>query len=231
MNRIYRLVWNAVTQCWSAVSENAKAQGKSSRPGVLSCAILGAVVTTGGALFSSAVQAQALQIYNSGFDVGRVYAHDGAGAIGGAGSSFSLQNLGSGPGGGGHNASTVFIRGREDLTLLLGGLSGIVMLNPVNLSGNKIRNLAAGDVTAASTEAVNGSQLFVTNTNLATAQTSINQNTTAITNLSGRMTTTEGNVTNLGGRITQTNTNLTNLQTQINNGTTGWCARTRRAAT
>lgn len=30
MNRIYRLVWNAVKQLWQCASENTRAKGKSS---------------------------------------------------------------------------------------------------------------------------------------------------------------------------------------------------------
>ncbi len=48
---------------------------------------------------------------------------------------------------------------------------------------NKITNVTAGDLTAASTDAVNGSQLKTTNDNVATNTTNIATNTTNITNL------------------------------------------------
>ncbi|MCN5228617.1 YadA-like family protein [Escherichia coli] len=48
---------------------------------------------------------------------------------------------------------------------------------------NKITNVTAGDLTAGSTDAVNGSQLKTTNDNVATNTTNIATNTTNITNL------------------------------------------------
>ncbi|WP_131727995.1 ESPR domain-containing protein, partial [Achromobacter xylosoxidans] len=155
MNRIYRLVWNAVTQSWKPVSETARARGKSrpARQGMFAAAAL-TVVASGLPLGQSAM-AQTLQLCNG--TTGRSYAYDNTAGAAAAvldctspdSPAFSLQNQGAASGGGA--GSTVFVRGMGDGSLRLGAQGGIVMLNPVNLSGNKIRNLAAGDVTAAST--------------------------------------------------------------------------------
>ncbi|MEE9102645.1 MULTISPECIES: YadA-like family protein [Pseudomonas] len=59
----------------------------------------------------------------------------------------------------------------------------------------KITNVAAGDISADSTDAVNGSQLNATNQQ-------VDANTNKITNLDGRVTNVEGDVTNLDGRVT-----------------------------
>ncbi len=62
-------------------------------------------------------------------------------------------------------------------------------------SGTTITNVADGDISATSSDAVNGSQLYATNQQVET-------NTTNITDLDGRVTTVEGDVVNLGDTIT-----------------------------
>ena len=61
--------------------------------------------------------------------------------------------------------------------------------------GTTITNVADGDVSATSSDAVNGSQLFATNQQVA-------NNTTDIANLDGRVTNIEGDITNLGDTVT-----------------------------
>jgi len=74
----------------------------------------------------------------------------------------------------------------------------------VDAGGMVITNVAPGAINAASTDAVNGSQLFATNTQ-------VTQNTTDIANLDGRVTTVEGDVVNLDGRVTTIEGSLTNI--------------------
>ncbi|WP_301585806.1 hypothetical protein, partial [Halomonas alkaliantarctica] len=45
----------------------------------------------------------------------------------------------------------------------------------LDVSGDKITNVQAGDLSATSTDAVNGSQLFATNTNVTNNTTEINK--------------------------------------------------------
>jgi autotransporter adhesin len=80
-----------------------------------------------------------------------------------------------------------------------------------NVKGKKIVNVAAGDVNAASTDAVNGSQLYATNQQVAQNTSDVAGNTTAITNLGDRVTTVEGNVTTLQGDVNNINSNITNI--------------------
>ncbi|MQR02495.1 ESPR-type extended signal peptide-containing protein [Glaciimonas soli] len=61
----------------------------------------------------------------------------------------------------------------------------------------KVTGVTAGALSATSTDAVNGSQLFETNAQVSQNTTNIAQNTSGITNLDGRVTTNEGNITNL----------------------------------
>ncbi|MGD5182285.1 hypothetical protein QUS34_22945, partial [Xanthomonas citri pv. citri] len=61
-------------------------------------------------------------------------------------------------------------------------------------SGTVLKNVAAGDVSATSTEAVNGSQLHATNEQVA-------QNASDIVTVDGRVTTVDGRVTQLVGDL------------------------------
>ncbi|WP_253074389.1 hypothetical protein, partial [Paraburkholderia tropica] len=65
----------------------------------------------------------------------------------------------------------------------------------------QVQNVAAGQVTSSSTDAVNGSQLYATNTQ-------VTANTTSISNLQGSVTTLQGNVTTMQGQITNINGKL-----------------------
>lgn len=87
----------------------------------------------------------------------------------------------------------------ERTAVTLGGQGAAV---PVAL-----RNVQAGTLAAASTDAVNGSQLFATNQAVAA-------NTSAITNIDRR-------VTNLEGSVNGSNQAVQNLTTAIQNGTIG----------
>ncbi|WP_184146050.1 YadA-like family protein [Paraburkholderia sp. Kb1A] len=69
----------------------------------------------------------------------------------------------------------------------------------VGSAGNErtITNVAAGRLSATSTDAVNGSQLHATNLSVTANATNIAANTAAITSIDGRVTNVEGSVTNL----------------------------------
>ncbi|RDK02220.1 ESPR-type extended signal peptide-containing protein, partial [Paraburkholderia lacunae] len=84
------------------------------------------------------------------------------GANGSSGMSFSLNNSADDSGANGYNSDNITARvtGFDDGRLELKGMGGITMLNEVNLSGHKITGLAAGNVSSASMDAVNGDQLY-----------------------------------------------------------------------
>lgn len=107
--------------------------------------------------------------------------------------------------------------------------------------GTTVTNVASGAVAASSSDAVNGSQLFATNqqvasnttsvTNLQTSvtqlQTDVSTNTTAITNLQNGLATTNVAVTNLQNDVasiqagvTNNISAVTNLQTAVSNNAT-----------
>ncbi len=73
----------------------------------------------------------------------------------------------------------------------------------VGSEGNErlVTNVAAGHLSADSTDAVNGSQLFATNTAINSLGDQVDTNTTDITNIQGDITTIQGDVTDLGDTV------------------------------
>lgn len=95
----------------------------------------------------------------------------------------------------------------------------------------QIQNVAAGDISAGSTDAVNGSQLYATNqavnklndqvttntTDIGNLKTQVNTNTTDIANLKTDMTTVKNDITNIKGDITNIKGDVTNIKGDITN--------------
>ena len=79
-----------------------------------------------------------------------------------SGMSFSLNNAAADNGAWGYasNSITARVTGFQDGHLELKGTTGIDMLNTVSMTNNKITDLASGDVSSASSDAVNGEQLY-----------------------------------------------------------------------
>jgi autotransporter adhesin len=79
-----------------------------------------------------------------------------------SGMSFSLNNSAADNGAWGFNGSNITARvtGYDDGRLELKGMGGISMDNDTSLTGHKITDLGPGDVSSASTDAVNGQQLY-----------------------------------------------------------------------
>jgi autotransporter adhesin len=107
-------------------------------------------------------------------------------------------------------------------------------------SANETRTLTgltAGDLSATSADAVNGSQLFATNTNVTTNTNAISANTNAISGntnaisgLDTRVTGTESNISNLDTRIIGAESNIANIQTSITSITEGTTGLVRQAS-
>jgi len=81
--------------------------------------------------------------------------------------------------------------------------------------GTTVSNLAAGELSASSTEAVNGSQLFATNQAVGANGDAITRNTTDIANLDGRVTTNETDIANLDGRVTTNEDDIVALDDRV----------------
>ncbi|RQR61944.1 hemagglutinin [Burkholderia sp. Bp9125] len=76
---------------------------------------------------------------------------------------------------------------RTNSVSLAGGASGPVTIN----------NVAAGDLSANSTQAVNGAQLYATNQNVATQTSRVDNLTTNVSSLTSSLSVTNANVSNL----------------------------------
>ena len=74
--------------------------------------------------------------------------------------------------------------------------------------GTTVSNVAAGDVSATSDDAVNGAQLFATNQ-------AVTANADAIGDLDGRVTINEGDIANLDSRVTINEGDIANLDGRV----------------
>lgn len=90
--------------------------------------------------------------------------------------------------------------------------------------GTTITNVAPATLSATSTDAVNGSQLYATNQQVAANTTAIDaldgrvtQNETDITNLDARVTVNEGDIVNLDARVTVNEGDIANLDASVTN--------------
>nr|WP_255610785.1 hypothetical protein [Lysobacter sp. ESA13C] len=81
------------------------------------------------------------------------------------------------------------------------GGTGAYNANHLGTGPNKIVNVAPADLSAASTDAVNGSQLFQTNQDVAALDTRVTTAEGDINNLDNRVTTNEGDITNIKNQM------------------------------
>ena len=88
-------------------------------------------------------------------------------------------------------------------------------------TGTTLTNVKAGDVSATSTDAVNGSQLFTTNQKVDENTTNIATNTSNIAKNTGDISTLNTTVTNQGNQITTNTGDITTLKGGFNLQTNG----------
>ena len=92
----------------------------------------------------------------------------------------------------------------------------------INAGGKKITNVAAGDISAAtSTDAVNGGQLFTTNQNVAKNTSDISTLNTTVTNQGNQITTNTSNIATNTSNIATNTTDITTLKGGFNLQTNG----------
>ncbi|WP_320076718.1 YadA-like family protein, partial [Acinetobacter haemolyticus] len=89
------------------------------------------------------------------------------------------------------------------------------------VGGTTLTNVKAGDVSATSTDAVNGSQLFTTNQKVDENTTNIATNTSNIAKNTGDISTLNTTVTNQGNQITTNTGDITTLKGGFNLQTNG----------
>ncbi|EDZ97405.1 hypothetical protein BH160DRAFT_7291, partial [Burkholderia sp. H160] len=192
MNKAYKAIWNNATGTCTVVQENAKGRGKTASSKAIKKTV-GLIVSAGlGLGFASfAPSAMAGSIINCS---GSGYFGAGSVSGGGAGSGWNQNSNGYGtcstgaygvslseddnylaPGG---NLATIMVgktNSNEAGVVTLYGPSGInlqgdtVNTGTLTMSNQRILSLGAGTVSASSTDAVNGSQLFGVASSAATA--------------------------------------------------------------
>jgi len=193
MNKSYKSVWNETTGTYVAASETAKGRGKSSRnQKALIAALLAAGVGFGTAVKSEAAatpnsfavgilgtnpgdsdcisSADGAQVTTNGdcnaaSQQAGIVSYDGSGA---AGAYFTATDP---------NTAHIGAGGIDQLRITN---KGLFVLNGLDMGGFKITNLAPGDVSASSKDAVNGSQLNMTNADVTTLKNRVD-GITAIT--------------------------------------------------
>ncbi|MFM0080145.1 YadA-like family protein [Paraburkholderia sediminicola] len=191
MNKSYKTVWNETTGTYVAAPEVAKGRGKKSR----NKKALVAALMAAGIGFGTAVKSEAAATPNSfaagilGTDTSNsecISSADGATVVTNGDCSATAQQAGiiaynaSGTAGAyftvtDANTAHIGAGGTDQLKITNGGL---FVLNNLDMGGKKITNLTAGAVSASSTDAVNGSQLY-------SLQTAINNGGLAYVKTSG----------------------------------------------
>ncbi len=186
MNKSYKNVWNESTGTYVAASEVTKSRGKSTR----SQKALVTALLAAGVGFGTAVKAEAAATPNSfaagilGTDTSNsdcISSADGAQVVTNGDCSAAKQQAGivsydsSGTAGAyftvtDPNTAHIGAGGVDQMKITN---SGVFVLNTLDMGGKKITNLAAGTVSASSTDAVNGTQLFTTNSNVSDLQTTV----------------------------------------------------------
>ncbi|WP_244195993.1 YadA family autotransporter adhesin [Paraburkholderia susongensis] len=84
-----------------------------------------------------------------------------------------------------------------------------------------LSGVAAGSLSDTSTEAVNGSQLFATNTRVTAAESNIAQNTSDIAQNTSNIANNTSSISNIDGRVTNVEGSVTNLTEQLSTGEVG----------
>ncbi|SDH49005.1 beta strand repeat-containing protein [Paraburkholderia phenazinium] len=172
MNKSYKSVWNETTGTYVAASEVTKSRGKASRNSkVLAAALLAAGVGFGTAVKSEAATPNSFAagiLGNSTSNSDCISSADGAQVVTSNDCSATTQRAGIVSYDGSGNAGAYFtVTDPNTAHIGAGGVdqmlitnTGVAVLNGINMSNTKISNLAAGAVSASSTDAVNGSQLY-----------------------------------------------------------------------
>nr|WP_321814455.1 MULTISPECIES: ESPR-type extended signal peptide-containing protein [unclassified Paraburkholderia] len=175
MNKTYRSIWSDTDQTWVAVAETTRSHRKSSRrSAVLTTGALGIVASlvSTGAFAAGTVGQGGLEIcsgvkgYSWGATGSSATLDCSAGSSGVSdGLAFSLNNAGDTNGGYGFDASTARVAGYQNGTLDIKG-TNVLVHGPttfdsiVSMSNQKITNLRPGEISATSTDAINGSQVY-----------------------------------------------------------------------
>ena len=107
------------------------------------------------------------------------------------------------------------LKGIDDNTLQWNSLKNVYSAAHGSDATSTITNVKAGALSASSTDAVNGSQLFETNQNVTQNTTDIATNTTDIATNTGNIATNTTDIATNTSNIATNTTNITNLNTSV----------------
>ncbi|WP_196489729.1 ESPR domain-containing protein, partial [Burkholderia cepacia] len=241
MNKIYKNVWCEKTGTYVAASEVAtgrrKSGGASATVRVLTAVVLGGGIFAPTVAFASGVAVCSGSSYPG-------YSLNGAGTVntnmGCTATTDAIymggvaSGLGSGTGAG-PTVSYITINNATSATPSLFGsvpaqsiqlnAPGSIILSGsnVNVSNNKIINLANGTVAAGSGDAVNGGQLFSLSTSTSTGLSSANSSITSLststsTGLSSATSSISSLSTSTSTGLSSANSSITSLSTSTSTG-------------
>ncbi|MBF3540855.1 ESPR domain-containing protein, partial [Burkholderia pseudomallei] len=235
MNKIYKTIWCETTRSWVAVSEHANgkrggataAATTSARPiwTRLRGISLAALAAFGLGLFASpAAFAQSNSVMCANYNNGILPTYTGYGASPSL-TSPCTTGIGSWAGGVTPGSTTNWIGlSADDTQIVLNGSTGNIYFRAGGTNGNTLTmsnvagsgptggvllsGVAAGAVTATSSQAINGSQLYSLSTSASTG----------IGSLSSSMSTFNSSISSLSTGLSSTNSGLTSLSTSASTG-------------
>ncbi|KVF25132.1 hypothetical protein WJ07_12495 [Burkholderia vietnamiensis] len=258
MNKTYKTVWNDALGGWVAVSELACAHAGGARgtsasaarpaPRLTRLAVSLALASGLGLAGSAAWAGTVVNCVGNGITWGSAAGGTGAGAWNqftapqGTETACGSSDLGvalseSDTGAGGLTGTAAYVQvgavgGNAAGTITLYGPNGIYLKGVTSLNNNKITDLAAGTVSATSTDAVNGAQLYSLSTALTggispdSLSTSLSVALGGITSLSTGLSSTDSTVSSLSSSVGQSvgslSTGLLSTTTTVASLSTGF---------
>ncbi len=216
MNRIYKVVWSKAKNCYTVVSEIAKRHGKGNRTRTCAAAFLAAFALTG-VMGMSEVQAAdgtadnvnanwiQTNALNSKYNL----------SVGTANPNGIMPFLVNSSGAF-YAANNKFSVDKDGKVTATAGEIGNVTID----ENGKISGVAAGAITADSTDAVNGSQLKQTNDNVASNTEAIGELNTRVDGLDDRVTSNTEAIGELNTRVDDLDDRVTNVESLAKQHTT-----------
>ena len=190
MNRIYQVVWSKAKNCYTVVSEIAKRHGKGNRARTCAAAFLAALALTS-VMGMSEAQAQTIDADGISNGDARIALNGAAGMVG-------------------------MVNGKDASIFMYGGNTTINKKVTIDQTG-KITGVAAGAVTAGSTDAVNGGQLHAVAADVAQNKADIAQNKADIAQNKADIAQNKADIAQNKADIAQNKADIGKLDNRVTN--------------
>ena len=216
MNRIYKVVWSKTKNCYTVVSEIAKRHGKGNRTRTCAAAFLAAFALTG-VMGMSEVQAADVTADNGNANWIQTNALNAKYNLTvGTANPNGIMPFFVNSSGAFYAANNKFSVDKDGKVTATAGEIGKVTID----ENGKISGVAAGAITADSTDAVNGSQLKQTNDNVASNTEAIGELNTRVDGLDDRVTSNTEAIGELNTRVDDLDDRVTNVESLAKQHTT-----------